>query len=114
MLRGAHVVLFSRDAEADRSFLRDVLRLPFVDAGRGWLIFALPPAEVAVHPADTGGTHELYLMCDDVHAFVATMKDKGVTCSPVEEARWGSISRMPLPGGGAVAVYQPKHPSPGR
>lgn len=114
MLRGAHVILFSRDAEADKAFFRDVLGLPSVDAGHGWLIFALPPAEVAVHPTDGTEGHELYLMCDDVHAFVGAMKAKGVACSPVNEERWGSLTRVKLPGGGAVGVYQPKHPSPNR
>ncbi len=121
MLRGAHVVVFSKDAEADRAFFRDVLCLPSVDAGHGWLIFALPPAEVAVHPTALGvgelalpasSAHELYLMCDDVHAFVDAMKEKGVACSPVHEERLGSITRLTLPGGGGVGVYQPKHPSP--
>jgi hypothetical protein len=112
MIHGAHVILYSRGPEADRAFFRDVLGYPSVDAGHGWLIFELPPAEIAVHPSDENGTHELYLMCDDVAAFVTEMSDKGVTCSPVEEQRWGSITRLTLPGGSTLGVYEPKHPSP--
>jgi hypothetical protein len=112
MIHGAHVIVYSKNDEADRAFFRDVLEFPFVDAGHGWLIFALPPAEVAVHPADTNDKHELYLMCDDVHALVTRMQSKNVACSPVEEQRWGSITRVTLPGGGKIGVYQPKHPSP--
>jgi hypothetical protein len=112
MIHGAHVILYSKDAEADRAFFRDVLEYPSVDAGHGWLIFALPPAEVAVHPAEGAESHELYLMCDDAKAFVAEMNEKNVPCSPIEEQRWGSITRLTLPGGGKLGVYQPKHPSP--
>ena len=112
MIHGAHVILYSKDAEADRAFFRDVLRYPYADAGHGWLIFALPPAEVAVHPSDTNGKHELYLMCDDVQAFMLEMKAKNVACSEVHEERWGSITNVTLPGGGAIGVYQPKHASP--
>jgi hypothetical protein len=111
MINGAHVIIQSRDAEADRAFFRDVLRYTSVDAGHGWLIFALPPAEVAVHPSDANDAHELFLMCDDVHAFVDDMKTHQVPCSPVEEQRWGSITRLTLPGGGTLGVYQPKHAS---
>jgi hypothetical protein len=112
MIHGAHVILYSKDAEADRAFFRDVLKYPSVDAGHGWLIFALPPAEVAVHPTEGAESHELYLMCDDARAFVAEMHEKNVACSPIEEQRWGSITRLTLPGGGKLGVYQPKHPSP--
>jgi catechol 2,3-dioxygenase-like lactoylglutathione lyase family enzyme len=112
MIHGAHVIIYSKDAEADRAFFRDVLEYPSVDAGHGWLIFALPPAELAVHPSDGNDVHELYLMCDDVHAFIDDMKAKHVACSAVDEARWGSITRVTLPGGGKIGVYQPKHPSP--
>jgi hypothetical protein len=112
MIYGAHVIVYSKDAEADRAFFRDVLEYPFEDAGHGWLIFALPPAEVAVHPSDENDVHELYLMCDDVRAFIADMTAKKVACSPIDEQRWGSITRLTLPGGGKVGVYQPKHPSP--
>ncbi len=112
MINGAHVVVYSKDAEADRAFFRDKLGFSSVDAGHGWLIFALPPAELAVHPSDENDTHELFLMCDDVQAFMAAMAEKKVTCSPIDEQRWGYITRLVLPGGGRLGVYQPKHPSP--
>lgn len=112
MIFGAHVIIYSKDAEADRAFFRDVLKYESVDAGHGWLIFALPPSEIAVHPSDDNNVHELFLMCDDIHGFIAEMKSKKVTCSPVDEQRWGSITRLGLPGGGTLGVYQPKHPSP--
>jgi len=112
MIHGAHVIIYSRDADADRAFFRDVLQYTSVDAGHGWLIFALPPAEVAVHPAEENDVHELFLMCDDVHALIVEMKNKHVECSPVDEQRWGSITRLTLPGGGKLGIYQPKHPSP--
>lgn len=111
MISGAHIILYSKDAEADRGFLRDVLGFKSVDAGQGWLIFALPPAEAAVHPAEQNGAHELYLMCDDLKAEVALLASKGVQCSQVEEQRWGSITSVPLPGGGKFGLYQPKHPT---
>lgn len=112
VIRGAHVVIYSADAEADRDFFRDVLDFPFVDAGHGWLIFALPPAELAVHPAERGDTHELFLLCDDVRAFVARMAEREIVCSEPQVERWGIVTRLPLPGGGQVGVYQPDHPSP--
>ncbi len=112
MIHGAHVIVYSKDAKADRAFFRDILEYPFADAGHGWLIFALPPAEVAVHPSDANDVHELYLMCTDVQAVIQTMKARSIQCSPVEEQRWGSITRVTLPGGGKIGIYQPKHPSP--
>ena len=112
MIHGAHVIIYSKDSEADRAFFRDVLKYESVDAGHGWLIFALPPSEMAVHPSDKNEVHELFLMCDDVHALIAEMKTKKVKCSPIDEQRWGSITRLALPGGGTLGVYQPKHPSP--
>ena len=111
MISGAHIVLYSKDAEADRSFFRDLLGFKYVDAGHGWLIFALPPAEAAVHPSGENGAHELYFMCDDLKAEIALLAEKGVQCSPVQEQRWGSITKMKLPGGGEVGLYQPKHPT---
>src|SRR3954471_20756514 len=99
MLNGAHVILYSADADADRAFVRDVLEFPSVDAGHGWLIFALPPAELAVHPGGPG-SHELCLMCDDVEAFVAQMAQRGVACSDVPTEAWGRIPDLTLPGGG--------------
>jgi catechol 2,3-dioxygenase-like lactoylglutathione lyase family enzyme len=111
MIFGAHVIVYSQDAAADRAFLRDVLGFSSVDAGHGWLIFALPPSEVAVHPAEENGRHELYLLCDDLKAEISALGEKGVQCSEVHEERWGSITRIQLPGGGAVGLYQPKHPT---
>src|SRR5258708_38227766 len=90
MIHGAHVILYSTDSDADRAFFRDVLAYPSVDAGGGWLIFALPPAEIAVHPSDKNDVHELYFMCDDVKAFIEEMRAKNVACSPVDEQRWGA------------------------
>jgi catechol 2,3-dioxygenase-like lactoylglutathione lyase family enzyme len=109
MISGAHVIVYSKDAEADRAFFRDVLGFKSVDAGRGWLIFALPPAEAAIHPSDEQAAHELYFMCDDLGAEISSLAKKGVACSEVEEARWGSITKIPLPSGGAIGLYQPKH-----
>jgi len=111
MIFGAHVILYSRDADADRDFLRDVLGFRSVDAGHGWLIFALPPAEAAVHPTEENERPELYFMCDDLRAETAALAEKGVGCSAVQEARWGSIVKVRLPGGGEVGLYQPKHPT---
>lgn len=110
MIFGAHVVLFSADAEADRAFLADVLGFNSVDAGGGWLIFALPPAEAAVHPAEAPAT-ELYLMCDNLEAEMRALAGRGVVCSAVEEARWGSITKITLPSGGELGLYQPRHPT---
>lgn len=110
MIIGAHTILYSNDAEKDRVFFRDVLGFNSVDAGRGWLIFALPPGELAVHPAEEDESHELYLMCDDIKKTVRELKEKGVNCGRVEEARWGSITRIALPGGGKLGMYEPKHP----
>ena len=110
MISGAHIILYTKDAEADRDFFRDVLHFPSVDAGHGWLIFALPPAEAAFHPGERNGPHELYLMCADLKAEMAQLAERGATCSAVEKERWGSITRIKLPGGGDVGLYQPKHP----
>jgi catechol 2,3-dioxygenase-like lactoylglutathione lyase family enzyme len=111
MISGAHIVVYSKNAEADRAFFRDVLGFKSVDAGHGWLIFALPPGEVAVHPSDASGAHELYFMCDDLKVEMTSLAEKGVECSKVQEQRWGSITKMRLPGGGDVGLYQPKHPT---
>ena len=100
-----------KDAEADRTFFRDVLEITSVDVGHGWLIFALPPAEVAVHPAEGNDRHELYFMCDNLQAEIAALAAKGIVCSDVQEERWGLIATLPLPGGGEVGLYQPKHPT---
>ena len=111
MISGAHVIVYSKNAEADRAFFRDVLGFKSVDAGHGWLIFALPPAEVALHPSDEDGVHELYFMCDDLKAEMTSLTKMNVACSEVQEARWGSITKVRLPGGGEVGLYQPKHPT---
>ena len=114
MIFGAHVIVYSKNAAADRAFLAEALGLRSVDAGHGWLIFALPPAEVAVHPAEEptegSGLHELYLMSNDVKAEISALRKKGTSCSEVQEARWGSITHIRLPGGGEIGLYQPKHP----
>jgi hypothetical protein len=112
MIIGAHSILQSKDPEADRAFLRDVVGLPNVDVGGGWLIFGLPPAEVAVHPSDRNDVHEFYLMCDDVEALVADMKRRGVDCEPVSSQGWGLLTHLTLPGGGKLGLYQPRHARP--
>lgn len=109
VINGAHVIIYSRDAEADRDFFRDVLEYPHVDTGHGWLIFKLPPAEVAMHPADEE-SHELFLMCDDLQRTVAELTARGVEfVKPVQEERWGLVTSIRLPGGGEVGLYQPLH-----
>ena len=108
MIYGSHVVVFSTDPDADRAFLAEVLGFEHVDAGGGWLIFGLPPAEAAVHPAGAPGL-ELYFMCDDLAAEMRTLEAKGVQCSEVEEPRWGSVTKVRLPGGGQVGMYEPRH-----
>src|ERR1035438_716918 len=106
MISGAHVVVYSKDAEADRAFFRDVLGFAAVDAGHGWLIFAMPPAEAAFHPAEENGRHELYFLCDNLTSEMAELRTKGVECSEVVEARWGSVTKIRLPGGGEIGLYQ--------
>jgi hypothetical protein len=112
MIFGAHAIVYSKDPSADRAFFRDVLGFSSVDAGHDWLIFALPPAEMAIHPAEDHAGHELYFMSDDLNADLTAFADKNVRCSEVEEARWGSVTKIQLPGGGEIGLYQPKHPSP--
>ena len=109
MITGAHVIVYSRDADADRAFFRDVLEYPHVDVGGGWLIFKLPPGEVAVHPSE-GASHELYLMCDDVNTTVEQLAAKGVSCGPVSDQGWGLLTSIRLPGGGELGLYEPRHP----
>ena len=111
MIFGAHMIIYSKDVEADRAFFQNVLGFASVDAGHGWLIFAMPPAEAAFHPSDANDVHELYFMCEDLKAEMAALAEKGVRCSDVQEARWGSITKIHLPGGGKVGLYQPKHPT---
>ena len=112
MINGAHVVISSTDPDADRAFLRDVLQFPHVDVGGGWLIFGLPPSEVAVHPAGANDRHEFFLMCDDVQAVIAAMAPHGVACSAIEDQPWGQLVYVTLPGGGKLGIYQPKHERP--
>ena len=112
MIIGAHSIIYSKDAAADREFLRDVLGFPSVDVGGGWLIFGLPPAEVAVHPSDDNDVHEFYLMTDDVDALVAAMQAKGVATEPITAQAWGRLTQVVLPGGGKLGVYQPRHARP--
>ena len=112
MINGAHVVIYSKDPEADRAFFRDVLRFPAVDAGHGWLIFAMPPLEAAFHDSEINDQHELFLMCDDLDATLQDLKSKRVPVSDVSEQRWGKLASLTLPGGGKILIYQPQHPSP--
>jgi uncharacterized glyoxalase superfamily protein PhnB len=111
---GAHAIIFSGDAEADRAFFKDVLALASVDAGGGWLIFALPPGELAVHPAETGSTaQEIYLLCEDVDETVRELEGHGVTVQgPIHELDWGRLVFIRLPGGGKLGIYEPRHPRP--
>lgn len=112
MITGAHAIIYSTDAEADRAFLRDVLKLTHVDVGHGWLIFGLPPAEVAVHPGEENDRHEFYLMCDDLDGLIKELAAHHVAFEPVEDLRYGLVTRLALPGGGKLGVYQPRHARP--
>src|SRR5436189_6062228 len=112
MINGAHIIIYSKDADADKAFFRDILKLNNVDVGSGWLIFALPPSELAVHPSEGNTSHELYLMCEDVSVFVSEMKKQGISCSDLQTQPWGVLTSLTLPGGGSVGVYQPRHQRP--
>jgi catechol 2,3-dioxygenase-like lactoylglutathione lyase family enzyme len=113
VITGTHAIIFTKDADALRGFFRDVLGFSSVDAGGGWLIFALPPAELAAHPTDDAGHHELYLMCDDVHATVDELASKGVEFSgPISDEGFGLMTAIKLPGGGELGLYEPRHPTP--
>jgi hypothetical protein len=112
MITGAHSIIYSKNPEADRAFLKDVLGLPHVDVGDGWLIFGLPPAEVAVHPSEKNDVHEFYLICADVDVFVARVTARGLGCSPVRDLGWGRLTQVSLPGGGKLGVYEPRHARP--
>jgi hypothetical protein len=112
MIIGAHSIIYSTNPDADRAFLRDVLKLTNVDVGGGWLIFGLPPAEVAVHPSDENDRHEFYLMCDDVQSLTTEMQKHDIVCSPVQEQDWGLLTQITLPGGGKLGIYQPRHARP--
>ena len=112
MLTGAHAIIYSTNASADRAFFRDVLKLTHVDVGGGWLIFGLPPAEVAVHPGNVNDKHELYLTCANVEVFIAEMKKRSIACGEVQDEGWGLLKQLTLPGGGKLGVYQPRHARP--
>ena len=112
MITGAHSIIYSKDAEADRKFFRDVLKFPNVDVGHGWLIFGLPPSEVAIHPDEKNDTHEFYLICDNVESFIAEMKTHNVTCSEVNDMPWGKLTHITLPGGGKLGIYEARHARP--
>jgi len=112
MIIGAHAIIYSKNSDADRAFLRDILEFSHVDVGGGWLIFGLPPAEVAVHPGEDGATHELYLMSDDIGKFCEHMALHGIATETVQNAGWGLLTHVTLPGGGRLGVYQPRHARP--
>jgi hypothetical protein len=113
VITGVHAIVFGSDPQAVRAFFRDVLELPSVDAGGGWPIFALPPAELAAHPTEGPPHHELYLMCDDLHATVAQLKGRGVEFTrEITGEQWGLLTALCLPGGGELALYEPRHPRP--
>jgi predicted enzyme related to lactoylglutathione lyase len=115
MITGVHAIIFTKDADGVRAFFRDVLEFSSVDAGEGWLIFALPPAELAAHPADEAGHHELYLMCDDAHATVDELKRKAVEISrPISDEGFGLMTAIKLPGGAGLGLYEQRHPIPTR
>ncbi len=111
MITGAHVIVYSMDPEADRAFFRDVLKFSSVDAGHGWLIFALPPAEAAFHPSEKNDVHELFFMCDDLRGMMESFRGKKVKCSAVRKERWGNLTKITLPGGGHIGLYEPNHPT---
>jgi hypothetical protein len=112
MINGAHAIIYSTNPAADRAFLRDVLKFPHVDAGEGWLIFGLPPAELAVHPSDQSDKQELFLLCDDIQVFVQEMAQQNINYSNIQNQSWGQITYITLPGGGKLGVYQPTHARP--
>lgn len=112
MITGVHALIYTKDAEALRAFFRDTLGFGSVDAGGGWLIFALPPAELGIHPDDEGGSHELYLMCDDIEATLAELRANGVeTVGEVEDRGFGLAAALAIPGGGTLGIYEPRHPT---
>ena len=112
MITGAHWIIYSKNPEADRAFLRDVLKFPSIDVGHGWLIFGLPPSEVAVHPSERNDVHEFYLMCADIDALIRELQSHQVECSPVQNQAWGLLTQVTLPGGGKLGIYQPRHERP--
>jgi catechol 2,3-dioxygenase-like lactoylglutathione lyase family enzyme len=112
MINGGHVVIYSKDAEADRALFKTVLKFPYVDAHGGWLIFKLPPSEAAFHPSDENDMHELFLMTDDLDGEMKALKNAGVACEDPTQQSWGRMTRLTLPGGGTLGLYQPRHKRP--
>ena len=112
MIVGTHAIIYSKNAEADKQFFKNVLKLTNVDVGNGWLIFGLPPSELAVHPTTENDSHELYLMCDDVKSFVQEMSKHNISCAELQDQGWGILTHLKLPGGGSLGVYQPRHERP--
>jgi len=112
MITGVHTIIYSKNAEADKAFFRDVLKLRNIDVGHGWLIFGLPPSELAVHPSSDSEHHEIYLMCEDINIFVQQMSEQKVVCSEIQNQGWGLLTELTLPGGGKLGVYQPRHARP--
>jgi hypothetical protein len=112
MITGAHSIIYSRKPDEDRVFLRDILKLPNVDVGHGWLIFGLPPAEVAVHPSGKNNVHEFYLMCDNIESFIASMQKANIKCTAAQDQGYGIFTQITMPGGGKLGVYQPRHARP--
>lgn len=112
MITGAHSIIYSSDAEADMIFFKTILKFPNVDVGHGWLIFGLPPSELAIHPSAENGRHEFYLLCDDINVFVKEMTEHNIICTAINSQRWGSVTHLTLPGGGTLGVYEPKHARP--
>ena len=112
MISGAHVMIFTQDEAADRAFFRDVLEIPCIDSGGGWLIFKLPPSELGIHGGERNDFHQLYLMCDDLDAEIARLAGKKVACSEVKSANWGRFTGVPLPGGGTIGLYEAHHARP--
>lgn len=112
MINGAHIIIYSKDAEADKRFIKDTLKFKYVDVNKGWLIFKLPPAEVAVHPSDENDLHEFYLMTDNLDSEIKTLEKEGVSCDSVTQQGWGRSTRIQLPGGGSLGLYEPRHARP--
>ena len=112
MITGIHTIIYSKDPEADKGFFRDILKLTNIDVGHGWLIFGLPPSELAVHPSSDSEHQEIYLMCDDIKAFVQKMTEHKIDCNEIQDQGWGLLVRLTLPGGGKLGVYQPRHERP--
>jgi len=112
MINGAHIIIYSKDAEADKSFIKNTLKFEYIDVNRGWLIFKLPPSEVAVHPSDENDLHEFYLMTDGLDAEIRALEKAGVTCASVTQQSWGRSTRLQLPGGGSLGLYEPRHARP--